>query len=168
MAAKFISLKCQSCGAPLDVYEDMTRFACGFCGSEMFVERRGGTVILKPVVEAIQKVQVGTDKTAAELALARLTSRLDPLRSEREVLRKPRTTAMGCLGVFAVVLGLIGLAYLDKQTWGTGIVLLTLVGVIIWGVSSTEAGHKAKLRAFDVHIGELNRQISENEKIVRR
>ena len=39
------------------------------------VERRGGTVSLK-IVDAIQKVQAGTDKTAAELALRRLAEDL--------------------------------------------------------------------------------------------
>jgi len=69
MPENFISLKCQSCGGKLDVYEDMERFACGYCGSEMIVQRRGGTIALKLVQEAIKKVQIGTDQTAAELAL---------------------------------------------------------------------------------------------------
>lgn len=36
------------------------------------VERRGGTVALRLVVDAVARVQVGTDRTAAELALVRL------------------------------------------------------------------------------------------------
>jgi len=47
----------------------MTEFACGYCGSNLIVERKGGTVSLKSVTDAIGKVQIGTDKTAAELAL---------------------------------------------------------------------------------------------------
>jgi DNA-directed RNA polymerase subunit RPC12/RpoP len=72
MAEHFINLNCANCGAKLDVYEDMERFACGYCGTQLFVQRRGGTVALKAVTDAIKKVQIGTDKTAAELALARL------------------------------------------------------------------------------------------------
>jgi predicted RNA-binding Zn-ribbon protein involved in translation (DUF1610 family) len=67
MSDRFINLNCAHCGAKLDVYDDMERFACGYCGTEMIVQRRGGTVALKAVTEAIQKVQIGTDKTAAEL-----------------------------------------------------------------------------------------------------
>ena len=82
MPSEFISLKCQSCGAKLDVYPDMERFACGYCGTEMMVQRRGGTVGLKAITEAIRDVQVGTDKTAAELALVRLQNEISILRQE--------------------------------------------------------------------------------------
>ena len=58
----FITLKCQSCGGKLDVFGDMERFACGYCGTEMIVQRRGGTISLKRVEEAIKKLQIGTDR----------------------------------------------------------------------------------------------------------
>src|ERR1700734_3064652 len=80
MDEHFINLNCANCGAKLDVYDDMERFSCGYCGTELIVQRRGGTVALKNVTEAIKRVQVGTDKTAAELALVRLdqeSARLD-------------------------------------------------------------------------------------------
>ena len=72
-----IVLKCASCGAKLEVTQNMNRFACGYCGIEQMVERRGGVVALKPVIDAIARVQTGTDKTAAELALRRLKEELD-------------------------------------------------------------------------------------------
>src|SRR5262245_34497504 len=72
----FVSLSCPNCGGKLEVYDEMTRFACGYCKSEILAVRRGGTVSLKAVTEAIHKVQVGTDKTAAELALRRLEKEL--------------------------------------------------------------------------------------------
>ena len=55
----------------------METFACGYCGASQIVERHGGTVSLKLVNDAIQKVQQGTDKTAAELAIKRLTKDLN-------------------------------------------------------------------------------------------
>jgi hypothetical protein len=57
-----IKLSCISCGAKLNVYDDMERFFCGYCGTGMSVQRRGGAVILKTLTEAIQKVQVGTTR----------------------------------------------------------------------------------------------------------
>ena len=78
-----VPLKCTGCGAGLGISADMTRFACGYCGTEQIVERRGGTVALKPITDAIAKVQVGTDKTAAELALNRLPHELNYLISKR-------------------------------------------------------------------------------------
>jgi hypothetical protein len=61
----------------------MNRFACGYCGTEQVVERKGGTVALKPITDAIARVQVGTDKTAAELALNRLPQELNAIISQR-------------------------------------------------------------------------------------
>jgi hypothetical protein len=68
----FVSLSCPNCGGKLEVYDEMDRFACGYCKSEILAVRRGGTVSLKAVTETIKKIQFGTDKTAAELALPRL------------------------------------------------------------------------------------------------
>ena len=80
MTDHFINLNCTSCGGKLDVYDDMERFVCGYCGSAMIVQRRGGTVALKAVTEATRQVQIGTDKTAAELAIVRYEKELTELR----------------------------------------------------------------------------------------
>jgi DNA-directed RNA polymerase subunit RPC12/RpoP len=91
MSETFINLNCANCGAKLDVYDDMERFACGYCGAEMIVQRRGGTVALKAVTEAIKKVAVGTDKMAAELALARLNQESGVLSEELQKLLNARS-----------------------------------------------------------------------------
>lgn len=75
-------LKCPSCGGKLEIASDMEQFACGYCGTEQVVVRRGGTVSLKPVVEAIERVQQGTDKVAAEMALKRLQEELKAAEGE--------------------------------------------------------------------------------------
>ena len=82
MADRFVTLRCQSCGARLEIHDDMSRLACGFCGTEMLVQRRGGTISLNTVEEAIQRVQTGTDRTAAELAIIRLENELQELNKE--------------------------------------------------------------------------------------
>lgn len=94
MTEMFVALKCQNCGGSLEVYDDMNRFACGYCGTEMIVQRRGGTVALKTVTEAIQRVQIGTDKTAAELAIARYQSEWNDLSSRRKVLSDKQSSDM--------------------------------------------------------------------------
>ena len=102
MADHFINLNCANCGAKLEIYDDMERFACGYCGTELIAQRRGGTVALRAVTEAIKKVQIGTDKTAAELALLRLNQQeLPKLHLELQRLTAeaksptPRTTPCG-------------------------------------------------------------------------
>src|SRR5215210_5749739 len=86
MSLNILNLKCVNCGAGLEISPDMSRFACGYCGAEQLVERKGGTVFLKSVTDAISKVQVGTDKTAAELAIKRLEGEL--VQAELEHNRK--------------------------------------------------------------------------------
>jgi hypothetical protein len=81
---KLIPLRCPGCGAKLEISNDMECFTCAYCGTELMAERKGGTVVLKPLTDAVTKVQVGTDKTAAELALVRLQREYDEIRQQRQ------------------------------------------------------------------------------------
>lgn len=49
------------------------------CGTEFVVNRGGGIVSLSPVVEGLKRVKRGADKTAAELAIARLRKDIDEM-----------------------------------------------------------------------------------------
>lgn len=80
--AEIIKLACPSCGAKLELTEDVERFACSHCGNEHIVVRRGGIVSLKPVLEALEQVEAGTDRAASELAMARLEKEIYFLRQE--------------------------------------------------------------------------------------
>ena len=77
------SLSCANCSAPLEIGGDTERFACAYCGSAQILERKGGTVFLKKVENAITAVQRGTDRTAAELAIPRLTRERGEVLEER-------------------------------------------------------------------------------------
>jgi hypothetical protein len=85
----FVTLTCPSCGGKLQITNDIDRFACGHCGNEHVVKRSGGIVALAPVVEGLAKVQVGVDKTASELAIARLEREIADLR-ERDLQARCR------------------------------------------------------------------------------
>jgi ribosomal protein S27E/predicted RND superfamily exporter protein len=95
MSDKFIVLKCPQCGASLDIYEDMEHFSCGYCGTTIVIQRRGGTVLLKIVAEAIKNVQIGTDKTAAELAIVRLQGELNELTQKQTDLNRQTKELFG-------------------------------------------------------------------------
>ena len=82
-----LSLSCANCSAPLEIDGDTERFTCAYCGSAQILERKGGTVSLKKVESAINAVQRGTDRTAAELAIPRLAR-------EREVVLGERAAAL--------------------------------------------------------------------------
>ena len=83
-----ITMNCANCGATLEITEEMETFACGSCGAQQKVERKGGTVSLKMVESAIKAVQRGTDRTAAELAVQRLTQELAQLEVDRKLRLK--------------------------------------------------------------------------------
>jgi predicted RNA-binding Zn-ribbon protein involved in translation (DUF1610 family) len=124
MSEKPVPISCPNCGAGLDVYSDMERFSCGYCGTAIMAERRGGTVSLKCVTEAIRKVQAGTDKTAAELALARLAKELAANKAAVQAIeRRDLGTSAGCAGLVAFVAVTV-LAMLVIPSSLSGLVLL--------------------------------------------
>lgn len=90
MSIEFVSLRCPSCAGKLEVYHDMETFACGYCGAETMVVRRGGSVSLKSLTEVLGNVQRGTDKTAAELALIRLLKELEEYKKQLSELNLQR------------------------------------------------------------------------------
>lgn len=80
--ADFVALTCPSCGGKLQITSDIDLFACAYCGSELKVKRGGGIVSLAPVVQGLERVQAGVDRTASELAIVRLRSEIAGLEAE--------------------------------------------------------------------------------------
>jgi hypothetical protein len=83
-------LKCPGCGAPLQVDKSVETFGCSYCGGSVQVHEKNGLVSLRLLKDAISGVQRGTDRTAAELAIRRLTDELAALDSQREAARASR------------------------------------------------------------------------------
>lgn len=84
---KIYKLNCASCNSNLEVPSDIDKFNCSYCGTQQIVQRSGGIIALREVIDAVNRVQIGTDKTAAELALVRLQkeqNNLDYKLDERE------------------------------------------------------------------------------------
>ncbi len=144
MPVKFIPLSCQNCGGKLEVYEDMTRFACAHCGSEMVAEHRGSTVILRSVADALQKVQAGTDKTAAELAIVRL--RQEVLEKEDEI-QQAQTESETVSWGFLLVLGVIALAGLGGALNGIWPSLFLLIPAAAIGLTYYSGNRSLRKKA---------------------
>jgi len=166
MAAGYISLNCASCGAKLDVYEDMERFSCSYCGTELIVQRRGGTVALKAVTEAIRKVQIGTDKTAAELAIPRLEIELEEARRKTNKAFgdefSDANVGCGCGALLAV----IGSVQLIAQEWGAGIaVSIAAALAITYGSLARKRQESAKLKALRDQVRQLENLIAEKKRV---
>jgi ribosomal protein S27E len=90
MTEHFVKLGCGNCGGELEVYDDVERFACGHCGAAMEVQRRGGTIALRIVTEAVRTAQTGTEPGAAEFALQRLKEEAESLSRQREAMLNKR------------------------------------------------------------------------------
>jgi DNA-directed RNA polymerase subunit RPC12/RpoP/uncharacterized membrane protein YeaQ/YmgE (transglycosylase-associated protein family) len=80
----FITLSCPNCGGKLQITTEIDRFACAHCGQEHIVKRGAGTISLHPVIEGLDKVQHGVDKTSSELAIKRLTGEINSLIDQKE------------------------------------------------------------------------------------
>jgi hypothetical protein len=115
---EFITLSCPSCGNKLQITSDIDRFACSACGNEHVVNRSGGIVTLKPVIDSIKRVEVGVDKTASELAIVRLKEEICKLEGYISYFNGSREEGrdLSCIGW--VLMGI-----------GSGLLILTILGV---------------------------------------
>ena len=131
MSQHFINLNCANCGAKLDIYDDIEHFSCGYCGTQLIVQRRGGTVALKAVKEAIQKVQIGTDKTAAELALVRIEKESSELKAKLAAVER-RMSGKGCqIGCLVLVVILFEFFFIAGGDTGFAVGLLVMLAVML-------------------------------------
>lgn len=135
-----IRLGCVGCGAALEIGQDVNQLACGHCGTSQVVQREGGAIHLKELAHTLSRVQAGTDKTAAELAIARLTQERDQTTSHRQNYVNERTTRR----------------YNRIRFWKTAIenkyyelLFVVIVGVVIGGVFILFAGESL----FDLKQG---------------
>ena len=166
--ADFVTLSCPSCGGKLEVTRDIERFACTHCGREHMVKRSGGTVSLSPVVDALRKVEVGVDKTAAELAIVRLQKEIEDLRVYRNSLlaNSPRPQ-INVVFIFLILSGaLIAVVALltirdngnTSITCLTGGIMMGLIGLI------PSLLHPSNIKRWEKTIGvqlkSLERQIA--------
>jgi hypothetical protein len=131
----------------------------------MVVQRRGGTVALKTVTDAIREVRIGTDKTAAELAIARYEKDLVELYAQAEVLDGQKTTSIGTLFGIGAVIGLAGLsvAAFTQAFFPGGI--SAGVGVVCVVIAYLRADPSPELVEIRRKIGDLENLIAAKKRI---
>jgi predicted RNA-binding Zn-ribbon protein involved in translation (DUF1610 family) len=86
-SSSVVALKCPGCGAALQVDQQAETHACRYCGVTLRVDHAQGAISLRLVADAVASVQRGTDRTAAELAIRRLSEDLKGLEREQTQLR---------------------------------------------------------------------------------
>lgn len=174
-----VTLRCKNCGSSLSVGPTVDQFACAYCGTEQIVTRSGGTVSLAVVAEAVEKLQRGTDKVAAELAIRRLEAELATLVSQRNaMMAAPRSEAelqaLGCGGLILIIsVGLL-LALVEEyrsgrwdsqsETFSAIVVVGLIIGIAI--VVSLLRGNRASTDVIDRQIQEVTTKLDENRALV--
>jgi hypothetical protein len=138
--AEFITLSCLSCGHKLQITLDIDRFACVACGNEHNVYRNGGMVTLKPIIDRITNVQAGVDKSASELAIARLQTEIEDLKSKIKAIDSNRSVGERgiLLAGFFVILAIILLAFDSTRLVGLFIIIATILIYIFSQRETTE------------------------------
>ncbi len=134
---RLVRLSCPSCGARLEVPENIDSFACSYCGTEYQVQRSGGTVSLRAVAESLNgiqsAIQTGSRQVAgplraiaAERAIPRLERELAQAEEEKKQEEKPLLIAT-MVACFLFSCGL--LCGFGEHNWlgALGLILVSLV-----------------------------------------
>jgi ribosomal protein S27AE len=171
---QIINLKCPNCGAKLEVSSDMNQFLCGYCGTEQTVVRRGGTVSLQLISEAISRVQFGTDKTAAELAIRRLRDDLGALElnvkqvdSQEKIQMDNLLKNVPRVVVWSAIIAIVSLL-MGANLVGS---IAALAGVFAIGItmnisSGIDKRRKSARQECDAQSAVILAEIAEHEKVV--
>jgi predicted RNA-binding Zn-ribbon protein involved in translation (DUF1610 family) len=174
MTNPITTLTCPSCGSKLQITKGFDRFACFYCGNEHIVHREGGAVYLEPIAIDIHHIRGGVDKTAAELAIARLTKELSDLDGQLKSATtrnlyswKPRTDLETILAVLSVVLFIVG--------GNSGSVVVWLIFLCCFGpffylwFNRDAAARKMKqesIKDIQVNINDTKAALARNRKLV--
>lgn len=147
----------------MEVHDDMDRFACGYCGTEIAVQRRGGTIVLKSITQAVKNMPTGADKTSAELALMRLKEEAQNLSKRYDAMLKEKIERNKRGYVMGVSLLLFGFVVVRS---GYGLVVgLSLLVAGIFTISYIRRHDKkvlADLRELHAKLDVLNGRIEDH------
>ncbi|NOT05083.1 MAG: hypothetical protein HOP27_10845 [Anaerolineales bacterium] len=174
---EFATLSCPSCGAKLQIGNDLEKFACSHCGNEHVVKRGGGVISISPIIEQLKSVRTGVDKTASELAIRRLHQEIENLENERAGLKGSAGYTDGN-GLAMIGTGLLiiafGIAYLVSNfkfstvlwcTGGTFVIAFIVIKAVKDGIKSgNEASERRNM--LDKIISEKYMELENHEKIV--
>lgn len=165
----FISLTCPKCGAKLQVENGVEQFACAHCGTEHLVKRGGGTISIAPIVEQLQSVNKGVDKTASELAIKRLRDEI------REIKASMPTEKEGCLSKvgyplagFGLLVGIGGLMTGDGGTiLGAILSAAAMIAIGVWMTIMEDKNHESKMKPYWDAVEKRQSEIEQHMKVLK-
>ena len=154
-----MTFKCKQCGTEVAVDENTTRLTCGDCKTEMIVERRHGTIVLKAFSGAANT----SEEPASEIrSTAQLTSQLHELKCESSRVLRRQVTAGAVGGICGIIFGYVGVSSLVGKDSSTAMTMLICAAGSLWFVryvmrDSTTAGEaiRKKVKQLDGEIAEI-------------
>lgn len=168
----FIKLSCPNCGAALEITTDMDRFACAHCGKQIIVQRAGGTISLKPVIDRLDALAETTKRidavtqsqaqetanVARELQITRLRQEIALLALQKQANKLDDKTyqQLGSallIGIAALVISFFTHGQVQTYALWCGGITLGLVVLILVLFS-------AKIAPYDRQIEHKQRQIN--------
>ena len=158
------ALTCTKCGSQLELPQGISQFACGHCGVQHTVNRGGGIVSIEPIVEGLDEIREGTDRTSSELAIGRLNDEMASIKREIQTIQATSglSSALGSLVGYSIAL--IGAAFAcvavtamsDGMELGIILLLLGLGGIVGGGFLVTRP--KRKKKKLQSQINSLKQQ----------
>lgn len=164
----FISLSCPSCGAKLEITEDIERFSCSHCGKEHIVRRGGGIVSISPIVTGLKDVKVGVDKTVSELALIRLKNEKDKLENEIDETIKDFNSEGKGLYKWAVIIGFVSIWIGISNSSALGVIVgVGFIAYIFFNEHLRQKKLNNGTSNLQLEIENIDKEISKHKKIIQ-
>ncbi|WP_332852467.1 hypothetical protein [Duganella sp. S19_KUP01_CR8] len=172
---KVLSLKCENCGATLDVDHSMSSVVCDYCRGEQLVERGEEDISLPEQEEMLADASANLimKRMASERAIERFESDILEICEERDSniqALQGTESKQGCLGLSFLLVGIaVTLILLDAYSiplWfaiPVGFILLVLMGVFLGPRKETEKTIAAKAAA---KMAPLEEQIARHQAII--
>ena len=131
-------------------------------------ESWGGVISLSPVVEGLKRVEKGVDKTASELAIARLRQDIDELARQYRAVGSDSDTNNQMFGYGIVALlagfafGVLGGVWQVALCFGAPGILLLAVVISTWSDNGRQR------RDIETKIAAKRSEIAKYEQLLRR
>ena len=115
---------------------------------------------LAPVIDGLKHVQRGVDRTASELAIARLQRDADGLTQQWQTVKAKSYLGLSGWGAFLLVLGLLTLRGQPFLAW-TAVIVGVVLLVAAFNGSTKKAKELADLELqYAATVGEINKHKS--------
>ncbi len=169
-----VSLKCSGCGGSLNVKPDIEELGCGYCGATLIVEREGGSVSFRRIHSAISKVQMGTDKTAAELAIVRLSGDIANAQQALIKVKGECRSEFEQRLIFYIIIGSVAAIFVGIIFGRYSLILGLLAAAAVTGLigyhyvrnsATLESRHAARIAPYDKKLQGLRTQLEKNKRI---